>query len=86
MTTWSYIGCKTNLLPKSILKNPNKLTNNDIKSIIDSVPIVEGEIEAYDINAVISLLLYDNIFPLKIHILKNHEKSIKNLIKKIKKK
>lgn len=67
MTTWAYIGCKTDCMPKEVLDDPRKLSGYEIKQIIESVPIIRGELIAANEEAVISLLLSENIFPLKLH-------------------
>jgi hypothetical protein len=79
MTIWSYVGCKINDMPKNILDDPSKLSQHEIKQIIESVPIIEGKLEAVNEESVISLLLDDNIFPLKIHLYKSYETKINKL-------
>ena len=76
MTTWKYIGCNMKDMPKNILED-KKMSRHEIKEIIDSVPLVEGEIIAATVDAVVSLLLHDSIFPLKLHPLNSSENKVK---------
>ncbi len=82
MAIWKYVGCKTTNIPKEILKDSSKLDSSNIRQIIESVPIEEGEIEASNTDAVVALLFADSIFPLKIHMLNPkeiHSKKLKKL-------
>lgn len=85
MTTWYYIGCETKNLPENIDKDSKTLTNNEIKEILKTIPIVEGKIEAYNIDTVVALLLHDNIFPLKIRPVVSRKDLALEKFKKIKK-
>ena len=64
---WTYIGCKTDQIPKGMLNDSRKMSPAEIKELIESVPLVEGKIQAYNVNAITALLMNENIFPLKIH-------------------
>lgn len=73
MATWAYIGCKIDCMPKEILDDPRQLSGHEIKQIIESVPIIRGELVAISEEAVVSLLLADSIFPLKLHMHTHNE-------------
>lgn len=79
MAIWAYIGCSIKHIPGEILDDPRKLENYEIKQIIESVPLIEGELMAATEEAVVSLLLYDNIFPLKIHKYNRRDNKINKL-------
>jgi hypothetical protein len=76
---WTYVGCKTDQIPKDILKDSSKMTSAEIKDLIDSVPLVEGKIQAHNVDAITALLMADNIFPLKIHPVGNRETKVDRL-------
>jgi hypothetical protein len=82
MAFWRYIGCKIEHLPQEF-KNEIVLDASVIKELIKSVPIEEGKIEAVDEDAIVSLLLNENIFPLRLHKMTKREmylESLKRLI------
>ena len=71
-------------LPKEI--HENNLTSSQLKEILKSIDIIEGEIEAYDVKSVSALLLEDNIYPLKLHPIVGEETKIdryKKLVRKL---
>lgn len=80
MTTWRYIGCDINSIPKEMITN-KKLSVQEIKSLLDDIPLVEGQLEAVTVDAVTALLLQDGIFPIKIHPLDKSESNIDKLKK-----
>jgi len=87
MTIWKYIGCLASDMPKEY-QNDEVLSANQIKNLIDSTPLITGQIEAATVDALTALLLEDNIIPIKIHPLDNSENTIERLKrfqKKIKK-
>lgn len=86
MTKWKYIGCDIKNLPKDI--HENDLSSTQLKEILKSIDIIEGEIEAYDVKSIAALLLEDGIYPLKLHPVIGKDTKVdklKKLIKKIKK-
>lgn len=67
MTRWKYVGCKTEYVPKEIISD-DVLSHDQLKSILkNDIPLVEGEIEALTVDAIVGLLMADGIYPLKIH-------------------
>jgi len=84
MTTWLYIGCEITKLSADIEKNSKDMTVEEIKGVLGSIPLIEGKLEAYNVDAVTALLLDDGIFPLKIHPLNIRERNAEKL-KKVKK-
>ena len=78
MTIWKYIGCSLSDLP-SEYRNDDKLSKEQIKSLIDNAPLVTGEIEAVTVDALTALLFDSNIMPLKIHPLDGTENTIERL-------
>jgi hypothetical protein len=85
MTIWKYIGCEIKYIPEKV-KNRD-LEESEIKEILETIPLVEGQIEAYNVDSVVRLLIDDNIFPLKIHIVTKKDrleeklKILKKLVK-----
>lgn len=78
MTIWKYVGCSVNNVPKGLLGD-TKMSSQQIKELLNDVPIIEGQLEALTVDALISLLINDNIFPLKIHPLDHHESKLDRL-------
>jgi len=66
MTIWRYIGCEIDKVPKEILSE-DCLSPQQIRELLDTMPLVEGHIEAVTVDSLTALLLNDNIFPIKIH-------------------
>lgn len=78
MAIWRYIGCNTKELP-SEFKTQKLLDINMLKELMGSVPIVEGKLEAVNEEAVVSLLMHDDIYPLRLHKLTEEEIKIERL-------
>lgn len=63
---WEYIGCQLDLVPKELTAKSNKLTKNEIKSLLDAIPIQDGVLEAASIDQLVSVLIGQGIYPIKI--------------------
>lgn len=78
MAVWRYIGCNTKQLPKE-LRSQKILSINEIKELLDTIPLVEGKLEAINEEAVVALLLHDKIMPLRLHKMTKKELKVENL-------
>jgi len=78
MTIWKYVGCNLRDVPKGLLSD-TKMSAQQIKELLNDVPLIEGQLEALTVDALTSLLIHDNIFPLKIHPLDHNESKLDRL-------
>ena len=65
-TRWLYIGCKLSELPPGFIEDSKKKTKEEIKSILESVPIEDGSVMANSEDELVKILISNGIFPIKI--------------------
>ena len=65
-TRWLYIGCKLSELPPGFLEESKKKTKEEIKGILESVPIEDGSVMANSEDELVKILISNGIFPIKI--------------------
>jgi hypothetical protein len=65
-THWLYIGCNLSELPPNFLEDSKKLTKDEIKGILETIPIVDGSITAASQDQLIKILISNGIYPIKI--------------------
>lgn len=65
-TRWLYIGCNLSELPPNFLEDSKKLTKDEIKGILEAIPIVDGSVVAASEDQLIKTLISNGIYPIKI--------------------
>lgn len=63
---WRYIGCNITLVPKELLGKTNKMSKNEVKELLNSIPLEEGVLEAPNIDHLVRQLMAESVFPIKI--------------------
>jgi hypothetical protein len=66
MIRWLYVGCKLSELPPNFLVDSKKLTKDQIKEVLESIPIEDGSAEADSEDSLVRILISNGIFPIKI--------------------
>lgn len=77
---WRYIGCELKNIPEDLLDD-KLMSPNQLKELLKTVPLIDGYLEASDVDVLTSLLINDGIFPLKIHPINRQENKISLLAK-----
>lgn len=69
---WQYVGCLIKDVPRELLEDKAK-SPQQLRELLKSVPLVEGNLESTNIDALTALLINDGIFPIKIHPINNRD-------------
>ncbi len=80
-TKWLYIGCRLSELPPNFLTDSKKLTKDEIKQILESIPIEDGSAYANSEEDLVRTLISNGIFPVKIKPYSNLDNKILKLKK-----
>jgi hypothetical protein len=78
-TKWLYFGCNLSELPNNFLEDSKKLSKDEIKVILNSIPIVNGVTSAVSENELIKLLINNGIYPIRIKKCNNIDNRILRL-------
>ena len=78
-TRWLYIGCRLSELPHNFLEDSKKLTKEEIKEILDLMPIEDGSVMAESETELVNKLICNGIFPIKIKPFSNVDNKILKL-------
>jgi hypothetical protein len=78
-TRWLYIGCKLSELPPGFIEDSKKKTKEEIREILQAVPIEDGSVMANSEDELVKILISNGIFPIKIKPYNNIDNKILKL-------
>lgn len=78
-TRWLYIGCRLSELPANFLEDSKKLTKEQIREILQLMPIEDGSVMAESEDELVNKLISSGIFPIKIKPYSNVDDRIMKL-------